>query len=149
MELEKQAEVLNDLVLINNDRVEGYRKAMEELKDEDNDLKLLFQKNVEQSRKYHTELVEVLARLGKSIETGTKTSGKIYRAWMDVKAFFGGSDRKVVLDNCEDGEDHALRAYEEALSSDDLTPDQRNLLIRQQAELKIVHDEVKALRDVL
>ena len=42
---------------------------------------------------FHTELVEV-ARLGEQISTGTKASDKIYRAWMDVNAFFGGSDGK-------------------------------------------------------
>ena len=31
MHFEKQAEVLNDLVKINNDRVEGYKKAIENL----------------------------------------------------------------------------------------------------------------------
>lgn len=30
--LKEQAETLNDLVLINNDRVEGYKKAIDELK---------------------------------------------------------------------------------------------------------------------
>lgn len=32
--IEKQARLLNDLILINNDRVVGYQKAMEELKKE-------------------------------------------------------------------------------------------------------------------
>ena len=36
------AEVLNDLIQINNDRVDGYEKAIKELKAEDNDLKNAF-----------------------------------------------------------------------------------------------------------
>ena len=39
--IENQARLLNDLILINNDRVVGYQKAMEELKEEDSDLKLI------------------------------------------------------------------------------------------------------------
>jgi len=35
-------EELNDLVEINNDRIKGYTRAIEELKDEDGDLKTLF-----------------------------------------------------------------------------------------------------------
>ena len=44
IEVEKQARLLNDLIMINNDRMVGYQKAMEELKSEDSDLKLLFKK---------------------------------------------------------------------------------------------------------
>lgn len=144
---EKQARILNDLVLINNDRVVGYEKAMEELKKEDSDLKLLFQEKVNQSNGYKTELSEEIVKTGHKVETGTTNAGKIYRVWMDVKAFFGGSDRKVVLDNCEDGEDAALAAYNDALSSEGLATDVRSLLTNHLAELRISHDRIKALRD--
>lgn len=147
--LERQAEVLNDLVLINNDRVEGYKKAQEELKPEDNDLRILFQDRIDQSRMFHTELVGEVARLGEEIETGTKASGKIYRAWMDVNAFFGGSDRKVILDNCEIGEGAALRAYDSALESDDLAAEQSAMVLRHHAEIKASHNRIKSMRDAL
>ena len=147
--LERQAEVLNDLVLINNDRVEGYQKAQEELKPEDNDLMVLFQDRIEQSRMFHTELVGEVARLGEEIATGTKASGKIYRAWMDVNAFFGGSDRKVVLDNCEIGEGAALRAYDSALEEEALSPDQAAMVLRHHSEVKASHNRIKAMRDAL
>ena len=144
---EKQARLLNDLILINNDRVEGYQKAMEELKAEDSDLKLLFQEKVNQSREFKSELTEKINETGHEVETGTTNAGKIYRVWMDVKAFFGGSDRKVILDNCEDGEDAALAAYNDALTSEGLSPDARTLVTRHHAALKISHDRIKALRD--
>jgi len=147
--LKNQIETLNDLVLINNDRVEGYQKAIEELKPEDADLKFVFQERIDQSRSFHSELVAEIARTGNEIEQGTKLSGKIYRAWMDVKAYFSGADRKAILDNCEDGEDAALNAYEEALECEELTPEQRTIIIRQQASIKISHDKIKAMRDSL
>ncbi len=144
---EKQARILNDLILINNDRVVGYEKAMEELKNEDSDLKLLFQEKMNQSNGYKNQLSEEIVKTGNKVEKGTTNAGKIYRVWMDVKAFFGGSDRKVILDNCEDGEDAALDAYNDALSSEGLTPNVRSLLTNHLAELKISHDRIKALRD--
>lgn len=144
---EKQAQVLNDLVLINNDRVVGYEKAMEELKKEDSDLKLLFQEKVNQSKGYKTELSSEITKTGHKVEKGTTNAGKIYRVWMDVKAFFGGSERKVILDNCEDGEDAALVAYNDALSTEGLTTEVRSLLTNHLAELRISHDRIKALRD--
>ena len=147
--LEKQAETLNDLVLINNDRIEGYQKAIDELKPEDADLRPVFQERVDQSRQFHSELASEVAQLGEEVKEGTLASGKIYRAWMDVKAFFSGGDRKTILDNCEDGEDAAVRAYNEALECENLTPEQRTLVIRQQAEVKASHDRIKAMRDSL
>ena len=109
--LKNQTRLLNDLILINNDRVVGYQKAMDELKDEDADLKLLFQEKVNQSNEFKAELTEMVIKTGHEVVTGTTNAGKIYRVWMDVKAFFGGFDRKVVLDNCENVENAALIAY--------------------------------------
>ncbi len=39
---EKLIGILNDLVEINNDRIEGYQKASDETKEEDMDLKAIF-----------------------------------------------------------------------------------------------------------
>ena len=146
--LKKQAETLNDLVLINNDRVEGYQKAMEELKDEDADLRPVFQERVDQSRKFHDELIAEVTKLGEEYATGTKTTGKIYRAWMDVKAFFSGDDKKAILDNCVDGEAAALKAYDDALECENISPEQRAIIIRHQADIKNSFDKIKAMRDI-
>lgn len=145
--IENQAHLLNDLILINNDRVVGYQKAMEELKDEDSDLKLLFQEKVNQSNEFKSELTKKIIETGHKVETGTTNAGKIYRVWMDVKAFFGGSDRKVVLDNCEDGEDAALTAYNDALTSKGLSTEARSLITKHHAALQISQERIKALRD--
>ena len=145
--IDKKTRLLNDLILINNDRVVGYEKAVEELKKEDNDLKLLFNEKINQSKDFITELTKEVSKTGSKVETGTTNAGKIYRVWMDVKAFFGGFDRKVVLDNCIDGEDAALTAYNDALASEGLTPDVRSLLTEHHAELKISYNRIKALKD--
>ncbi len=145
--IDNQARLLNDLILINNDRVVGYQKAMEELKNEDSDLKLLFQEKVNQSNEFKSDLSQKILQTGHEVETGTTNAGKIYRVWMDVKAFFGGSDRKIVLDNCEDGEDAALAAYNDALTSEGLSTDARTLITKHLAALKISHDRIKTLRD--
>ena len=140
-------EILNDLIQINNDRVVGYQKAISELKDEDADLKTLFVKMVGESHQYKMALATEVQALGGEADTDTTTSGKIYRAWMDVKAAFTGHDRKTVLSNCEFGEDAAQKAYEMALKSDDLSANLRTLITEQKAKLRVSHDEVKALRD--
>jgi uncharacterized protein (TIGR02284 family) len=149
MENEKIIQVLNDLVRINNDRVVGYEKAIDELKEEDADLKTLFTRYITESRQFSRELSTEVNRLGGDSADGTTNSGKVYRVWMDLKAAITGKDRKTVLSNCEFGEDAAQKAYDTALNADvELEPTVRDLVIRQKATLKSGHDEVKRLRDM-
>lgn len=141
--------ILNDLIQINNDRVVGYEKAIDELKESDSDLKMLFGRYTSESRQFVTELKQEVIRLGGDPTKGTTNSGKVYRVWMDLKAAITGKDRKTILDNCEFGEDAAQKAYDTALNADvDLEPTLRELIVRQKAQLRLGHDEVKRLRDL-
>ena len=81
-------EILNDLIQINNDRIRGYERAIEELKDDNDDLKTLFAVFIDQSRQNIMILGKEVQTFGGDMATGTTGSGKIYRAWMDVKAVF-------------------------------------------------------------
>ena len=145
---EKTSEVLNDLITINNDRIAGYEKAEKELKDSDVDLKALFGQLTAESRSYVTDLSKYVIASGDEPAEGTMLSGKIYRAWMDVKATFSGKDRKAILASCEFGEDAAQKAYDSALSSDaNLTTEVRQLIMDQKTSLRKSHDKIKALRD--
>lgn len=141
------AEILNDLIQINNDRIAGYEKAMEELRSEDADLKALFVRMIGESHQYKMALATEVQVLGQKPETHTTTSGKIYRAWMDVKAIFTGHDRKTILNNCEFGEDAAQKAYKMALEEEELSSHLRALINEQQIALKMSHNEIKRLRD--
>lgn len=149
MENEKVIGILNDLVRINHDRVVGYEKAIDELTDENADLRILFQRYITESREYSHDLTQEVSRLGGDPAEGTTNSGKIYRVWMDLKATVSGKDRKAILDNCEFGEDAAQKAYDTALNSDvEFEPSLRDLIVRQKATLKSGHDEIKRLRDM-
>lgn len=149
MENEKVLDILNDLIRINRDRVAGYEKAVESLKDEDADLKILFQRYISESSRYAQELTAEVSRLGGNPSDGTTNSGKVYRVWMDLKAAVTGHNRKTILDNCEFGEDAAQKAYDMALNSDtEIEPSLRDVIVRQKATLKSGHDEVKHLRDM-
>lgn len=147
--MEKVIGIINDLIRINHDRIVGYEKAIDELKPEDADLKVLFQKYITESRQYAQELTLEVGRLGGDPADGTTNSGKIYRVWMDLKAAVTGKDRQTILDNCEFGEDAGQKAYDLALNSDvELETPLRDLIVRQKATLKVGHDEVKRLRDM-
>ena len=145
---EVSVEVLNDLVKVNNDRIAGYERAINEAKDLDVDLKATFEGMIRESEQYKQELVSKVQECGGEVEEGTTTSGQIYRAWMDVKATFTGHDRESILASCEFGEDAAQKAYKEALESDDLTMETRQLVTNQKPSLKASHDLIKRYRDM-
>jgi uncharacterized protein (TIGR02284 family) len=140
-------EVLNDLIQINNDRITGYEKAIRETKAEDEDLKILFATMIAESHRNKIALATEVQTMGADVENGTTTSGKIYRAWMDVKAVFTGHDRHTILANCEAGEDAAKKAYRTALEHEALPAYIRELLVQQEGALLASHDEIKSLRD--
>ena len=150
--MEKQNEitgVLNDLIKINNDRIEGYQKALEETKDTDVDLRAIFRQMADQSMKYVNELTQEVARQGGDATTSTTLSGKVYRVWMDLKAAVTGKSRQTVLDNCEFGEDVAQKAYETALESDSyMSTELRQLIASQKSSLKESHDLIRNYRDM-
>lgn len=149
MEKEKTIDVLNSLILINNDRIEGYETASKET--EEQDLKTLFAQFILTSQKCKRELVNEVTKLGGQPSEGTKNTGKFFRVWMDVKAALTGKDRKMILESCEYGEDVAVNTYNKTLrdNSTDLSAEHQTLLNAQQSLIKADHDRVKSMRDSL
>ena len=147
MNKENTIDVLNTLVTINNDRMEGYETAAEET--EEQDLKTLFAQFGATSKHCNAELKAEVSKLGGEPAEGTKVSGKFFRVWMDVKAALTGKDREAILNSCEYGEDVAKDTYEKALKNDaeDLTSDLVTMLKAQHTLLVADHDMVKAMRD--
>lgn len=141
-------EVLNDLVEINNDRIEGYEKAARETAGDSTSLNELYNEMAAQSRDIVSQLRRKISELGGEAEDGTTVSGKIYRAWMDVKSAFSSNDAMSTLELCEFGEDAAQKAYAQALASDEfLSTEVRQLITDQKADLKLSHDVIKRHRD--
>lgn len=149
MENQKSIDVLNTLIEINNDRIEGYETASKET--EETDLKTLFAQLAQTSQDCREELVDEVEELGGTAVEGTKVTGKFFRVWMDVKAALTGKDRKAILNSCEYGEDVAVDTYKKVLENDteELTPDQVTIVEEQYVLLKADHDTIKSLRDSL
>ncbi|MCF0053588.1 PA2169 family four-helix-bundle protein [Dyadobacter sp. LJ53] len=138
--------VINDLIEINNDRVAGFEKAIADINDENIDLKAIFQGYAEQSRKNGQELAAIVGSVDE-IETGNSVTGTLHRVWIDVKSLFGGSDRASILSEAERGEDAIKKAYQDALSSNDLPYDAVEVVRSQAQEIYSAHDNIKLLRD--
>lgn len=144
---EKTVQILNDLIEINNDRADGFEKASQDLKDENIDLKAVFDKLGSESRKNVIELAGLVGRNGEKPESGNTILGTLHRAWIDIKAGFGGDDRHSILAECERGEDAIKKSYRDALQENELESGVREVLLNQQNGVNAGHDAIKALRD--
>jgi len=145
---EKTIDVLNDLVKINNDRVAGFEKAIENLEEDDNGLRPVFNKLAGESRDNAAQLAEKARQFNGEAEEGTSVSGSLHRAWLDVKSTFTGNDLESILDECERGEDAIKAAYRSALAdSNELPYEIVQLITNQQQGINEGHDLIKSLRD--
>lgn len=144
---EKTCEVLNDLIRINHDRVEGYKKAKEEIDASKFDLINTFQEMAEQSNQYISELGVIINKYAGTIATDSTVMGALYKTWMDLKTAFSVQERKNVLGSCEYGEDAAQKAYKTAMEEDNIGEEARSLIAMQKNTLKDSHDLIKAMRN--
>ncbi|MBO9612748.1 MAG: PA2169 family four-helix-bundle protein [Dyadobacter sp.] len=140
-------EILNDLILINNDRIAGYEKAEAEAGELENDLRAMFNSLAGESRTHVRDLKSRIMQLGGEPATGTLLSGKLYRIWMDIRATFTSDNRRAVLENAEAGEDAAKKAYEEALQSNELPAEIYQLVQHQYNAVQAAHNNIKTERD--
>lgn len=137
---------LNNLIQINNDRIQGYLTASQET--DQSDLKSVFSEMMTASQECRRELVQEVVKLGGTPVEGTTVSGKLFRVWMDIKAAITSKDRKAILNSCEFGEDAAVKTYQTEIDGDALNGTEYLLIVKEQyAKIKSGHDKIKQLRD--
>ena len=148
MEKEKAIEVLNSLIIINNDRIEGYETASKET--DEQFLKSLFGRFAATSRKCEQELVNEVNNLNGKVAEGTLTSGRFFHIWMEIKTA-AGKDRTAILNSCEYGEDIAVSIYKNTLKNESefLSYNQKMIIKAQRKRIKADYDTVKLMRDAL
>jgi len=149
MEKEKSIAVLNKLIQINNDRIEGYQTALAET--DESDLKTLFMQFIDTSKSCRQELDNEVLKIGGRPTDETKATGKFFRVWMDVKAALTNKDRKSILNSCEFGEDVAVKTYKDAIENDseNISTQQLEMIKRHYALIMADHNKVKNMRDVI
>jgi uncharacterized protein (TIGR02284 family) len=138
---------LNALVVINNDRIQGYEKAVEDT--DDQQLDDLFRQMIIQSQNFRAQLADHIVHIdgtGVSDATTTDVASKIHRAWIDIKAAVTGKNRDTVLSSVEFGEGAALEAYKMALENGHLPAYIQEDLMKQMTLLEDAQANIKALQ---
>ena len=135
---------LRAVINVLEDGQKGMAEIGERLKDET--LKRYFLSESLKRASFRGELENVLHRQGVADvhESGTAT-GKLYRAWAELKAKLGGGDH-TLLETAEQAEDEAKDAYKDALNQDLPLPI-RQLLVEQQTQILSSHDFIRERRD--
>ncbi|MGE8429498.1 MAG: PA2169 family four-helix-bundle protein [Sphingobacterium sp.] len=143
-------EIINDIIKINNDRIEGYKKAIDLATSHGLDRLIpTFQKFIGQSEEFIAELTPYVELEGKEPTDSTMLSGKLFRAWMGIKVNITGDDERSLLETCEQGEDAFKSTYQTALAdgSEELSQNVHSLINTQLSKQLEAHNIIKMLRD--
>ena len=137
--------LLNNLIIVNNDRIEGYEMAIEET--EENDLKLIFSQFIQTSVKCKSELLSEVRRLEAEAFISDRRKASFFNTWTEVKLALNSKNRKVILDACEEGENVVKKNYEDTIRDHgtDLSINELAMLKNQYMDLKNDHDRVEAM----
>jgi uncharacterized protein (TIGR02284 family) len=137
---------LNELIEINYSRIDGYKKAAEDI--DGGDLKGLFQGMVNESEGFSEALAEHVEKFGGTPVTESTFLGKIHKAWLDFKASIASNNRETILSSCDFGDKAALEAYDAALALDKVqaSPDLSHLLMAQKSSISESLKIIQSLR---
>jgi uncharacterized protein (TIGR02284 family) len=137
---------LNQLIEINYSRIDGYKKASEDI--DGGDLKGLFQGMVNESNGFADDLAEHVEKFHGEPTTEKTFMGKIHQVWLDFKASISSNNRETILSSCEFGDKAAIEAYEAVLKLDkvDASPELTQLLLAQKSSIEESLKIIQSLR---
>ncbi|BBP84201.1 MULTISPECIES: PA2169 family four-helix-bundle protein [unclassified Pseudomonas] len=145
MDNHKAISVLNDLIETSKDGEKGFLECAEDVKNPQ--LKATFTQRAQECARAAAELQQVVRSMGGDPETSSSVAGALHRRWVDLKALVTGKDDAAILNECERGEDVALKAYKDALGKE-LPPPARSIVEKQLLGVQRNHDQIKALRNL-
>ncbi|MEF9900311.1 MAG: PA2169 family four-helix-bundle protein [Pseudomonas sp.] len=142
--------VLNELIEYSRDGEKGFKTSAEDVKNPE--LKTYFLQRAGECASAASELQHQVRALGGDPETSTSVSGDLHRTWVNIKSALTGKDEEAALNEVERGEDHALKAYKDALEKLGklhMVPGNEvyAMVERQYHGVQRNHDQVKVLRD--
>lgn len=137
---ETTARAFTDLLQLNRTSAKGYQEAAEEVKS--SELKSQLNQYAQQRSQFVSQLEQQASQLGITPSNDTTVEGvaadaaaAVHRGWINVKAAFTGHDDSSVLSACETGEDSAIKAYDTALQTDNLSDAAKSIFQQQRSEV--------------
>lgn len=138
--------VINHLIRICKDGEYGFRTAAVDVKSPA--CANLFATYAQQRAQFAYELQNVVRKLGFQPAIDGSIVGLIHREWIDLRSkFVGKRNMHTVLEECERGEDSAVKAYAVALRFP-LGNEIAEIVDRQFNAIKTAHENIRSLRDM-
>lgn len=141
---EEVISTLNTLIETCKDGQQGFKDAAEGINN--SEMKTIFYDLSQQRSQFAGKLQEEVRSLGGDPEDAGSIAGSIHRGWINIKSAVTGQDETAILNECERGEDVAVKSYKEALENN-LPGNISETVTTQYEAVKTAHDRVKALRN--
>jgi uncharacterized protein (TIGR02284 family) len=138
--------VINDLIETLKDGELGFQAAAEDVTR--NDLKRVFQEYSNQRAQFARVLQAQVERTGEEAADSGSVAGAVHRGWINLKSSMSSRDDIAVLEECERGEDSAVHAYSDALTTEDVGS-ARSIVEEQYSQIRAAHDHIRTLRDTM
>jgi uncharacterized protein (TIGR02284 family) len=135
--------VLNDLIETCKDGEQGFRTAAEKAKE--SSLKTLFTRYASQRAEYARELQSLVTQMGGEPPSSGHIGGTLHRGWLNLKEALTKNEDKAIIDECEAGEDAAVKNYREARSKE-LPANVAAIVERQAAGVEEAHRAISDLK---
>lgn len=143
MDKDDVIDVLNALIETSRDGEFGFGTCAEFARSPA--LRTLLQRRAEECRQAVCDLQAVVQRHGGVPDTGISVAGGEHRGWVGTRGLLGGYRDETILEECERGEDIALRQYADAIATP-LPADVHALVQRQLEAVTRTHDQIRRLR---
>ncbi len=129
--------LINRLIEINNDRIEGYETAIALLPNKEAlGIRQILEDLREQSLAFKNELSPLVVQSGGEPTENTRDSGKLFRAWMTLKSTLSSHTVASILDSCDQGEQEFSEAYRHVLEDSTGAPLDLVTVIERQSNLQ-------------
>ncbi|MCU7619302.1 PA2169 family four-helix-bundle protein [Chryseobacterium sp. PBS4-4] len=148
MNNERIAVILNDLLHITNDRIAGFENVEGKVWESYSDLKGEYDHMISDSKLMKVELINLIQEKGGKADDSASTAGAIHRAWIDLKNSLPiGNKEKSTLENVVYGEQNAINAYQEVLTSGDLDPESTKVVSEHLRQIRESHTKFKNIEE--
>lgn len=147
MENKKTVSVLNDLVQIINDRIEGFGKVDGKIWERYPDIKEEYERMISRSKVMKNELIDLIREKGGEAQDSPSVAGAIHRTWIDIKNSLPVNTEESTLENVVFGERAAVETYQKALDSGDLDDQSYQIVAEQLQNLKSSYEQFKNIEE--
>jgi uncharacterized protein (TIGR02284 family) len=135
---------LNDLIATTYDSMNGYTEAARNSGNQ-RFVAMFTARSVEREAAIRTLRAEVVRLGGKPDDDGTVLGGA-HRMFMNLKSVVSGRDEVAIITEIEQGEEHIMAKFEDAIADGDLAPQVMHTIRECFVSVRQGHDEMRDLK---